>query len=460
LSSFDPVETKTQGGTRKDGEKNVPVAISVQVLLAHALHSAGDFDMSARRGIRLRSRSVRSGRGVPTPKRATRPQEQWDFGERIRAGQGSHIRNGEGVHGIEFDDGANDAARRYRPAPRGGEGNGDRGRRHATDAAYVEGRRSSGRSSSLEALQDALQKLREKMVRAPSRSMSLWRPDGEKKRQAAERPGGAIPEKKKKREMDWPIEKEEGASPLFLLRRRKTIEFQDLVANGSAEKWNSETSFWGQRTMKIHPAPNAIPVVVDVNNFIHHFLHNRLDCDGKPVTYKLGQPQFIENGCCWRVPWKSFDEALLPPTQAPGVKANWMRAWHGTKLEALYSIIYHGQLAASHKPGDRFFNGKPGVYVMKDELLNKARGYARFVPLFQDGVFWSAVWELRVNRSDRVALSCKRTDQWAQHEKSVQLAALWLLGRTNETMELGDPIAERWLPENEANPTQQQFKEA
>jgi hypothetical protein len=139
------------------------------------------------RSIRLRSRSVRKSGSVPTPKLATRPQEQRDFGDRIRAEQGVHIRNGERVpngcvvegYNLETNvyNGAGDAARRRRsrPSPRGGEGNVDRGRR--TDAAYVEGRRSSvwprqGRGSSLEALHEALQRLRGERARSPSRLLS------------------------------------------------------------------------------------------------------------------------------------------------------------------------------------------------------------------------------------------------------------------------------------------------
>ena len=63
----------------------------------------------------------------------------------------------------------------------------------------------------------------------------------------------------------------------------------------------------------------------------------------------------------------------------------WQRVWHGFKLEALYSILYHGKLLASSckERGERFLDGLPGVYVHKDETVAKAGNYMRFVPLLQ-----------------------------------------------------------------------------
>ena len=65
-------------------------------------------------------------------------------------------------------------------------------------------------------------------------------------------------------------------------------------------------------------------------------------------------------------------------------------------------------------------------------------------------MFWAAVWEVRVNRSKRVAK--KDTDQWVQREGSVELVALWLRGRRHEDMEPGCELSEEWNPRLEANP--------
>jgi hypothetical protein len=86
----------------------------------------------------------------------------------------------------------------------------------------------------------------------------------------------------------------------------------------------------------------------------------------------------------------------------------------------------------------------------KDALAHKAEYYTRFTTLCQDGMFWAAVWEVRVNRSEREAN--EDTDQWVQREGSVELVALWLRGRRHEDMEPGCELSEEWNPRLEANP--------
>ena len=237
-----------------------------------------------------------------------------------------------------------------------------------------------------------------------------------------------------------------------LLASPMTLLFDVDVANGTPTQWCRDTIYWGKRTKKNYFA-NVISTVPDINDFLS-FLHMRLGPDGRPVTYKLGEPQEIEIGL-WRLPWKDFEE----PTGAMGPRdGSWERAWHGTKLEALYSIMFHGQLCASHMEGShRFFPNKPGVYCHGDYTQDKAASYARFVSLTQSGFVWSVTWELRVDRSDRVPLSKCSKDQWAQTEKSCRLAALWVRGRSTIDMEKSLPLAQHWIPEHEANPIKQQF---
>ena len=233
---------------------------------------------------------------------------------------------------------------------------------------------------------------------------------------------------------------------------RRTLLFDADVANGIPTQWSGGTIYWGKATQKKYFA-NVVPAVPDVNDVLS-FLQVRLGPDGQPVAHKLGDPQEMERGV-WRLPWKGFEE----PTVAMGPRdGTWERAWHGTKMEALYSIMYHGRLCASHMEGShRFFKDKPGVYIHGEHSKNKAEGYARFVSLTQSGIFWSATWELRVDRSDRVPLSKSSRDQWAQTEKSCRLAALWVRGRSIEEMESGWPLATHWIPEHEGNPIKHQF---
>ena len=78
---------------------------------------------------------------------------------------------------------------------------------------------------------------------------------------------------------------------------------------------------------------------------------------------------------------RDFTEETLPK-RSPGTFGNcwseWRRAWHGTKLEALYSILFHGRLAESRdEAGGRLFPAARGVHMHKDETKEKADNYMR-----------------------------------------------------------------------------------
>ena len=126
----------------------------------------------------------------------------------------------------------------------------------------------------------------------------------------------------------------------------------------------------------------------------------------------------------------------------------WVEAWHGCKLEGLYSILYHGCLRESQ---DRMLRGVPGVYVHKKGTKHKADNYSRFFPLCDDGVFWSAKWELMVNAAERQFVP-GYTDQWVLRASGVRLCRLWLCGRTTFDMRNCSPVSLKWDPELEANP--------
>jgi hypothetical protein len=130
-----------------------------------------------------------------------------------------------------------------------------------------------------------------------------------------------------------------------------------------------------------------------------------------------------------------------------------VRAWHGTKLEALYSQIYFGRLVSSTSAqlGERFFSGSPGVYLHKDSTRHKAGHYMRFVQLVPSRQLFAIKWEVRTHRNYRVAVS-RRTDQWAQRPNSVILVALWVCSCHLSEMEGGLEVSLAWRPLLEANP--------
>ena len=158
------------------------------------------------------------------------------------------------------------------------------------------------------------------------------------------------------------------------------------------------------------------------------FFEKRKGPDGRPISELLDAPVPRSSGGWFSCKSREFDERGLPANSIAGseVPAEWETAWHGCKFEALYSIMYQRELIASEdrKQGHRFFDGKPGIYLDKDGLSEKAEYYIRFVPLFEDGVFWAAMWEARVDRGQRVTKA--DADQWIQRPGSTRLAALWL----------------------------------
>ena len=143
--------------------------------------------------------------------------------------------------------------------------------------------------------------------------------------------------------------------------------------------------------------------------------------------------------------WFSFAWRGLSSTEDEKLrKEGWFRAWHGCKFEATYSIMYHEQIFESLESTA----GRAAVYCHKDGTSHKVDHYARHVALCNDGVFWSAKWELRVDRTKKRQ---DRSDQWLQRPEGVRLAALWICGKAAKDMH-DKAKAQLWQPDLEANP--------
>ena len=227
------------------------------------------------------------------------------------------------------------------------------------------------------------------------------------------------------------------------------------AACGDAKAWNrpdnepegSEQAalFWGKRTRTLLDSLPMQGARADAASMLRGFLETRPGPDGQSLLERLGPPIRQEGGW-FSFAWKPFSYECLPA-------GKWERAWHGCKLEALYSILYHEKLLESRdrNRGHRLFEGLPGVYVHKDKTARKSEGYMRWIPLCKDGIFWASKWEVRVDREQALDKG-KKTDQWVQPESSVRLVSLWLCGLTGAEMEPGSPVAREWNPVTEANP--------
>ena len=102
---------------------------------------------------------------------------------------------------------------------------------------------------------------------------------------------------------------------------------------------------------------------VDIEKFLAFLRMGRFD-DGSPITTMLGAPETGEEEHRFRFPWIPFSENDLPKTylyknsggELKAYETDWKRAWHGTKVEALYSIMCEKEVNPSEdeKLGHRF----------------------------------------------------------------------------------------------------------
>ena len=158
---------------------------------------------------------------------------------------------------------------------------------------------------------------------------------------------------------------------------------------------------------------------------------------------------------CYDKGWLRFEWL---PSQTDGSSSlspaeGWQRAWHGTKLEALFSIMYFGDCwkAVRQSKVNGFASGAPGVYLHKDVTQSKAEHYMRFVHLPPYSAFWAIEWEVKVFRPAHVRPP-RATDQWIQPTQSVRLIALWVCAREAEELETSSPVSLPWTPMKEASP--------
>jgi hypothetical protein len=155
----------------------------------------------------------------------------------------------------------------------------------------------------------------------------------------------------------------------------------DDEARGAPEIWNQmhNVHTWGKKSRwYFTKVPDAR---VDVTKFVK-FLKLRRTKGRRPISSLVMSPLPQADGW-WRMGWKAFQEnpTTSSSSTGPAVEHDWQKAWHGCKIQALYSIMYHGELRAFGKHKDE------GVYCHKSGTAVKANNYSRFTPLFRDGIY-------------------------------------------------------------------------
>ena len=143
-------------------------------------------------------------------------------------------------------------------------------------------------------------------------------------------------------------------------------------------------------------ATMSINKIRTIGSFFQQFLHERRNATSQPLTNMFGIPvEFPDQWC--RLSWLPFTCAA---EESIAKQSSWERAWHGTKLEALYAIAYHGIILESsdETQGERFFDQWQGVYLHGDANRHKIGCYSRFVQLIPNGLYFAIHWEVRTDR--------------------------------------------------------------
>ena len=124
------------------------------------------------------------------------------------------------------------------------------------------------------------------------------------------------------------------------------------------------------------------------------------------------------------------------------------RGWHGFRLESLPSMLYNGlQESAPGRVGTQNHVGESCLYCCSDEFVTMAAGYRNYTPGPQ-GLYWSAMWELVVDRAWGKYAVCKpkRKGQWLQRKSGYARRALWIHVMCADDLVDGENIQVAWEP--------------
>ena len=138
----------------------------------------------------------------------------------------------------------------------------------------------------------------------------------------------------------------------------------------------------------------------------------------------------------YRIPYlpeSELDQKLT--AQDPETTRVWRRAVHGTSVQALYSILYHGKIKTSSdvSRGEGFLEGYPGVYTHNIEDWGFSKGYATYTSLGIPGLYFQVMVEVarkhgtRAQFPDNLGANKK---QCVNKASDVKILALWLSIKT------------------------------
>ena len=233
----------------------------------------------------------------------------------------------------------------------------------------------------------------------------------------------------------------------------------DPGCRGSAWSWRHEPTSNSARGRvgKLPAKPDTLPT-------IRTFLSHRRGPDGHPLSSKLCSAEVWGSG--WvRFRLMSHEEEREERTQG----CHTQQAWHGSRIEALYTNLYDGELETppenSRDWAPRSFrrhiaasNTIPHFYKDWDQAEQTEMTW---VELRDDDVYFGIMFEALVDcrRQDRTPGHIwPRSDRWAQPAGTYRLVALWVCGcHASELPPRPFTIGLPWKPEREVPPHKQCF---
>ena len=199
------------------------------------------------------------------------------------------------------------------------------------------------------------------------------------------------------------------------------------------------TRRWDQHMKQEHNATfgPGIPAF-NIGETMLNFLSLRMGSDSKPLSNKVVRMQAYAGGWvkCW----------LLPEDTRERLKhEGWFQAWHGSRFEFVYSIMYDSQL----QPSWSSKLGHQCIYLRR----RKNRHISEFTDMTRtdlqaDGIFYGPLFEALVDRHQ----SFKHDAWWIQKLGSVMLSALWVHSSHWSALEEGMPVGGSWCPLREIKP--------
>ena len=140
------------------------------------------------------------------------------------------------------------------------------------------------------------------------------------------------------------------------------------------------------------------------------------------------------------------DAGITPP--------RWEEAWHGTSMNCLYSIMYHGYISESV---DNTKQEKSGVYchgkddsVGKKDTRGKAAHYSTWSQMFANHTWYSPVIILEVNRGSPRSRSAG--DQWVLPFDGCRIKAVRVAAKRSEDLEYNSYFMDPWDGLEEVHP--------